>query len=380
MEITFLNAIELLAGFQAFLFAIYLLFKKDGQKRSNFFIALFIALLAYNVLDYFAKFILNPFSENITTLLQILIYLAAPALYFHIKTFLHPNIKLTTKDLKHTIVYFVLTLIVIVLIVIDVQNGEISEEIEFKLSLLFYATLYIQMFYYLIVSYRGLKKHKEIFYENYSNTNTKRYSYLRNLIIWVGLLFILSFINIITKFILDLEIFSFISYLVISAVLFLFCWLIYNGLNSPELFIDAVNTQPPIKKLVKNSDPKFEVIGDEDIKNQLKTIKNYMINEEPFLDASLTLHTLSQETNIASRELSILINHHLKKHFFDFVNEYRIEKAMELLTDPERKEYTVLEILYEVGFNSKSSFNTAFKKYTGLTPTEYRRKNSLTVA
>lgn len=380
MEITFLNAIELLAGFQAFLFAIYLLFKKDGQKRSNFFIALFIALLAYNVLDYFAKFILNPFSENITTLLQILIYLAAPALYFHIKTFLHPNIKLTTKDLKHTIVYFVLTLIVIVLIVIDVQNGEISEEIEFKLSLLFYATLYIQMFYYLIVSYRGLKKHKEIFYENYSNTNTKRYSYLRNLIIWVGLLFILSFINIITKFILDLEIFSFISYLVISAVLFLFCWLIYNGLNSPELFIDAVNTQPPIKKLVKNSDPKFEVIGDEDIKNQLKTIKNYMINEEPFLDASLTLHTLSQETNIASRELSILINHHLKKHFFDFVNEYRIEKAMELLTDPERKEYTVLEILYEVGFNSKSSFNTTFKKYTGLTPTEYRRKNSLTVA
>lgn len=71
---------------------------------------------------------------------------------------------------------------------------------------------------------------------------------------------------------------------------------------------------------------------------------------------------------------------HLNKHFFDFVNEYRIEKAKELLTHPERKEYTVLEILYEVGFNSKSSFNTAFKKRTGLTPTEYRRKNSLQVA
>jgi len=89
---------------------------------------------------------------------------------------------------------------------------------------------------------------------------------------------------------------------------------------------------------------------------------------------------LAKETGISSCELSILINHHLNKHFFDFINEYRIEKAMELLTNPERKEYTVLEILYEVGFNSKSSFNTAFKKHTGLTPTEYRRRNTLSVA
>ena len=47
---------------------------------------------------------------------------------------------------------------------------------------------------------------------------------------------------------------------------------------------------------------------------------------------------------------------------------------MELLASNDRKEYTILKILYEVGFNSKSSFNTAFKKHTGLTPTEYRQK------
>jgi len=53
---------------------------------------------------------------------------------------------------------------------------------------------------------------------------------------------------------------------------------------------------------------------------------------------------------------------------------------MELLTSPDRRDFTVPEILYEVGFNSKSSFNTAFKKHTGLTPTEYRRRNLLSVA
>nr|WP_320000773.1 helix-turn-helix domain-containing protein [uncultured Draconibacterium sp.] len=72
------------------------------------------------------------------------------------------------------------------------------------------------------------------------------------------------------------------------------------------------------------------------------------------------------------------LKHHEKKFInTNFVNEYRIEKAMELLASNDRKEYTILKILYEVGFNSKSSFNTAFKKHTGLTPTEYRQKNTL---
>jgi AraC-like DNA-binding protein len=54
------------------------------------------------------------------------------------------------------------------------------------------------------------------------------------------------------------------------------------------------------------------------------------------------------------------------------VNEYRIQKAMNILKDKSKNDLTVLEILYEVGFNSKSSFNTSFKKYTNLTPTAYR--------
>ncbi|PLX12007.1 MAG: AraC family transcriptional regulator, partial [Marinilabiliales bacterium] len=76
------------------------------------------------------------------------------------------------------------------------------------------------------------------------------------------------------------------------------------------------------------------------------------------------------------KELSLLINHDLNQHFFDFVNGFRIRKAMEMLSDENKKKFTVLEILYDVGFNSKSSFNTAFKKYTKLTPTEYRKKYS----
>jgi AraC-like DNA-binding protein len=69
-----------------------------------------------------------------------------------------------------------------------------------------------------------------------------------------------------------------------------------------------------------------------------------------------------------SRDLSILINQNLNQHFFDFINKYRIIEAMNILKNPAKKELTVLEILYEVGFNSKSSFNT------GFTSTQFKKK------
>ena len=70
-----------------------------------------------------------------------------------------------------------------------------------------------------------------------------------------------------------------------------------------------------------------------------------------------------------------MINETVGQNFFDFVNRYRIEEAKKLLANPADKKITVLEVLYEVGFNSKSSFNTLFKKHTGLTPSEFKKKN-----
>ncbi len=115
-------------------------------------------------------------------------------------------------------------------------------------------------------------------------------------------------------------------------------------------------------------------VGNEDSDQILiRKLKQHMKEEQPFLDASLSIYQLAKQLGVSSRELSLIINHRLNKHFFDFVNEYRIRKAMELLKDPENQKTTVLEILYAVGFNSKSSFNTVFKKVTGKTPTQFRK-------
>ncbi|WP_317125445.1 helix-turn-helix domain-containing protein [Flavobacterium aquicola] len=85
----------------------------------------------------------------------------------------------------------------------------------------------------------------------------------------------------------------------------------------------------------------------------------------------MTIQELSKQVNIQVRDLSILINHPINQHFFDFINAYRSQKAMKILKNPLKSKLTILEILYEVGFNSKSSFNTAFKKHTNKTLTEF---------
>lgn len=170
--------------------------------------------------------------------------------------------------------------------------------------------------------------------------------------------------------------------------LVLFCWIIYTGLKVLELFKSSDLNLTSVKDMLREAShiegtevksQSSESI-DESKVEMIELITNFMNDKEPYLDASLSLHDLSRQAKIPTRDLSLLINHHLNKHFFDFVNEYRIEKAKQLLTDPGKKEFTVLEILYDVGFNSKSSFNTAFKKHTGYTPTEYRKSNSLSAA
>ena len=99
-----------------------------------------------------------------------------------------------------------------------------------------------------------------------------------------------------------------------------------------------------------------------------------MAEEKPFLNPSLTIQDVSVAIEIPVRDLSLLINHKLEQHFYDFVNTYRIENAMDILKVSTKSKVTILEILYEVGFNTKSSFNTAFKKHTGNTPTSYRKQ------
>jgi len=98
-----------------------------------------------------------------------------------------------------------------------------------------------------------------------------------------------------------------------------------------------------------------------------------LTQDDLYLEADLSLHLLAEEIEEKPNNLSQVINQYHKKHFHDFINTYRIEEAKKLLKE------TVLKIeavAYDSGFNSISTFNVAFKKETGITPSKFRKQNT----
>lgn len=98
-----------------------------------------------------------------------------------------------------------------------------------------------------------------------------------------------------------------------------------------------------------------------------------MEEDKPFLSADFSLPDLAEKVGTTVHVLSQVINSGLGKSFFEMTAEYRVEEAKSLLI--RQKNIKVEEIAEQVGYNSKSSFNTAFKKITGVTPSEFRNAN-----
>lgn len=97
----------------------------------------------------------------------------------------------------------------------------------------------------------------------------------------------------------------------------------------------------------------------------------YMEENKPFLQPQLRIKDLSELTHISTHHISQVINEAFHQNFYEFVNSYRIDEAKRLLKDSNFKNYTYTAIGFEVGFNSKSAFYTAFKKFTGCSPANY---------
>jgi AraC-like DNA-binding protein len=115
-------------------------------------------------------------------------------------------------------------------------------------------------------------------------------------------------------------------------------------------------------------------LSDAESSGYAQKIRTIMEREKLYLDPEISLKELSDKTGISPRYLSQVINSKFNQNFFDFINHYRIEEAKRLMAGTVRKELTILEVMYNVGFNSKSSFQTAFRKNTGTTPTEFRHR------
>lgn len=107
---------------------------------------------------------------------------------------------------------------------------------------------------------------------------------------------------------------------------------------------------------------------------QVQRFENFVKTEKNFLNSDLSLESVADSLQLNKSYLSRIINGELKTSFSDYVNELRVSEAKVYLENPEFQNYTLISIGLEAGFNSKSTFNSTFKKFTGLTPSEYKSR------
>jgi AraC-like DNA-binding protein len=138
--------------------------------------------------------------------------------------------------------------------------------------------------------------------------------------------------------------------------------LIFFSLGVSKLFYGINSTKPEL--------PEKHGVAPE----QVNILIAHMTSQKPYLDPLLTLDSLAAKSHIPARQLSQLINRHFEKNFFEFINGYRIDEAKQLLANKDNEKVTIIDIMAKVGFNSKATFNTFFKKLVGVTPTQFRKE------
>lgn len=121
----------------------------------------------------------------------------------------------------------------------------------------------------------------------------------------------------------------------------------------------------------KESKPKFTEKRAQEL---IVKLNKLMEEEKPYLNAELTLYDLASLMNLSKNELTDLLNIHIGKNFFSYVNDFRLKAVIRRLENPDYDHYTIIAIAYDCGFNSKSTFNNLFKQFTGLTPSEYKKR------
>ena len=192
--------------------------------------------------------------------------------------------------------------------------------------------------------------------------------WLENMMILFCLILLLDIVDL---FIVSLDLYNGISSIHV-ALLILVNMMFYKGFKQPELFLGISNNEREFFKSEKNN----SIIVTQEDKKDANKINEFLNINEVYTDSELSLEDLANYLEMPSRRVSFLINNVLNQNFMSFINSYRIRKATNKLANSEDKNETISEIMYDVGFNSKSSFNTLFKKQTGLTPTEYKKKHT----
>jgi AraC-like DNA-binding protein len=375
-KINVIVIVAVISLFISLLLAFFLLTVKTKYKISN---VLFAVFLLINAID-FSEPLFNMFADgpsNLGMFRTTFAFLQVPVFYLYVLSVCYADFRLKPKYLFHLLPFLIVNTILLPRFYTVDAAAKIDfiinrqDMIEMQVN---HLVIFMQIMSYFVAIFILLRKAKKLYLENYAGASINAYNWLFQFTSVLAVLYFTAILKNAFKFSDYPYISEWIKIVIWVFNLFLICWYLYKALNHPDLFRNIDSKLKLVADLILEEKDSEQVAKDETgYSEELTKLQEYMQEEKPFLNPSLTIQDVSKAIKVPVRDLSLLINHKLDQHFYDFVNAYRIERAMDILKDVTKSRLTILEILYDVGFNSKSSFNTAFKKYTGNTPTSYRK-------
>lgn len=370
---------------QAF-FLTFMVINKKSKSKGDYVLMLLMLLLGFNLLGYSFEVMQidtnYPIFLGFYTAVGILI---GPLVYLYILSYTNSSQKFNPLSLLHALPYLFFTTAVFLQFTVN-SDGSIVEDkyiIEDSQKPIFFIMGLFRVFWgtiYLIAGLLKLKKHslkisKEFSYTENIDLKWLKYVVIMMVVIWGTVIFINILINY-NDFI-DYRLGDNIIQSVVTIVVFL---LGYFGIKQQIIFAPSIrNTQNPEK--LKNSTGSNEVkkqylnsgLSKEDSQNHLQRLQNYMKAEQPYTNGRLSLKEVAEYLEVSTNHLSQVINENLDKNFFDFINGYRVQLIKQKMQDKSNSHLTLLGMAYDSGFNSKSSFNIIFKKFTNTTPSQFMR-------
>ncbi len=303
-----------------------------------------------------------------------------PLLYLYIRYMTNPGLKFKWINLLHSIPFIVFFIVSVIF-----RDVPLLEDLRYffapdrfiSLRIVYSTAFFLSITIYSILSFLEIRKHQRHLKDLVSFTSgviTLNWLKILSISFYIAffVLFVLGGLNMIG------DIIPFDPYFVVFCFIALFSFTYsFYVIKQPEIFGTEIKFKEEEEDYEKEPG-KYSKSGlrDEQAVAYLDTLISVMETKKPYLNRDLSIQDLSEITDIPRHHITQVLNEKHGKNFFTFINEYRVKEVISRFEDPKNDNFTILAIAFDSGFNSKTTFNTIFKNLTGITPSEYREKNT----
>ncbi len=402
----FYSSILLIFFVHMLVYAVLLFVKYAKQKQqSNLWLGLFLVVAVLYIAPWMVGFAgwygQQPYRDILFYTPFHQLFLIGPLIFFYVNSLFNPSFKITKKEFIHfvpAILYLIFSIIMVVydkLIVHEYYFLKSEQDPDFDTW--YQAAGFVSMISYFIASIRYYQSYKKAIEAILSNTANFLFLWVRNFLIAFLVILISWFVLALAGTFLQVKYINSWWYFFSFAIC---CYYIAiagyaNAVEAKIFFKTKLFNHQKIVLLQENkpaflladSTNNFEEIEIEEIKEASskntiefeiwkQKIEEVLLKNKMYQEPELTLFDVAQKLNTNISFLSKAINNAFQCNFNDLVNGYRIEAFIELIARGENKKQTILSLAFECGFNSKATFNRAFKKIKAISPQEYIKKNS----